>query len=35
MEIEHGFIQYHLIYWGWFGVNSAHPEREGKATGTA
>ena len=21
MEIEHGLIQYHRIYWGWFGVN--------------
>ena len=21
MEIEHGLIQHHRIYWGWFGVN--------------
>jgi steroid Delta-isomerase len=35
MEIEHGLIQYHRIYWGWFGVNQLIQSATGKATRTA
>jgi len=35
MEIEHGLIQHHRIYWGWFGVNQLIQSATAKATRTA
>jgi hypothetical protein len=35
MEIEHGLIQHHRIYWGWFGVNQLTQSAVRKATRTA
>jgi hypothetical protein len=35
MEIEHGLIQHHRIYWGWFGVNQLTQSAARKATQTA
>ena len=32
MEIEHGLIQHHRIYWGWFGVNQLTQTAVRKAT---
>src|SRR5450631_769873 len=32
MEIEHGLIQHHRIYWGWFGVNQLTHSAARKAT---
>jgi hypothetical protein len=32
MEIEHGLIQHHRIYWGWFGVNQLTQNAVRKAT---
>jgi steroid Delta-isomerase len=32
MEIEHGLIQHHRIYWGWFGVNQLTQSAVRKAT---
>src|SRR5882757_899352 len=32
MEIEHGLIQHHRIYWGWFGVNQLTQNGTRKAT---
>jgi steroid Delta-isomerase len=35
MEIEHGLIQHHRIYWGWFGVNQLTQNAVRKATQSA
>jgi hypothetical protein len=35
MEIEHGLIQHHRIYWGWFGVNQLTQSAVRKARQTA
>jgi steroid Delta-isomerase len=35
MEIEHGLIRHHRIYWGWFGVNHLTQNAIRKATRTA
>ena len=35
MEIEHGLIQHHRIYWGWFGVYQLTQNAVRKATLTA
>jgi hypothetical protein len=35
MGIEHGLIQRHRIYWGWFGVNQLTQNAVRKATLTA
>jgi steroid Delta-isomerase len=32
MEIEHGLIQHHRIYWGWFGINQLTQNAVRKAT---
>jgi hypothetical protein len=32
MEIEHGLIKHHRIYWGWFGVNQLTHTAVRKAT---
>jgi hypothetical protein len=34
MEIEHGLIQHHRIYWGWFGVNQLTRNALRKASST-
>jgi len=32
MEIEHGLIQHHRIYWGWFGIDQLTRNAVRKAT---